>query len=101
MKNLTLIVHTDAEQALADVLRDLPQVSGFTFTQVQNHGPQDEGNSELSARDLVVGYTPHARVDLILKDSDVDAVLTALRESHIGIAGRAGYWVTSVTSGVL
>lgn len=101
MKNLTLIVHADTEQALADVLRGLPQVSGFTFTQVENHGSQDDGNGELSARDLVVGYTPHVRVDLILKDSDVDAVLTALRESQIGLAGRAAYCLTSVTSGLL
>src|SRR5581483_10766482 len=51
MKNLTLIVHADTEQALADVLRGLPQVSGFTFTNVEDHGPQDERSTELSARD--------------------------------------------------
>jgi nitrogen regulatory protein PII len=101
MKNLTLIVHADTELALADVLRGLSQVAGFTFTQVEDHGPQDERDGELSARDLVVGYAPRVRVDLILKDADVDSVLTALRESHIGVAGRAAYWVTSVTSGSL
>jgi|SRR5581483_399484 nitrogen regulatory protein P-II 1 len=101
MKNLTLIVHADTEQALADFLRGLPQVSGFTFTQVEEHGSQDERNSELSARDLVVGYTPHARVDLILREKDVEAVLSALRESHLGIAGRSQYWVTSVEAGTL
>lgn len=101
MKNLTLIVHADTEQALADFLRDLPQVSDFTFTQLEEHGPQDEGNSELSARDLVVGYTPHVRVDLLLREKDVDAVLDALRGSHLGIAGRSRYWVTSVDAGVL
>lgn len=101
MKNLTLLIHADTEQALADFLRGLPQVSRFTVTQVEEHGSQDEGNAELSARDLVVGYTPHARVDLILQDKDVDVVLTALRQSHIGIAGRSQYWVSSVEAGTL
>lgn len=99
MKNLTLIVHADTEQALADVLRSLPEVSGFTFTQVQDHGVQDERDAALSTYDLVVGYTPHVRVDLILNDKDVDIVLAALRESRIGVADRAVFWVSSVVFG--
>lgn len=101
MKNLTFIVHADAAEAFADVLRGLPQVAGFTFTQVEDHGVQAERSGELSARDLVVGYARRVRVDLILKDADVDVVLAALRESHIGLVGRATYCVTPVTSGLL
>ena len=54
MKNLTLIVHADIQQALADVLRALPGVTGFTFTPVERHGPQDERDSSLSTRERVV-----------------------------------------------
>lgn len=96
MKNLTLIVHADIEQALADVLRGLKPVSGFTFSHVEGHGAQDERDPSLSARDRVVGYTPHVRVDIVLDDKDVDAVLTALRESNCGIAGRGLFWVTEI-----
>ena len=96
MKNLTLIVHADIKQALADVLRGLPQVEGFTFTPVEGHGPQDESDPVLSARDRVVGYTPHVRVDIILDDADVDNVLNALRRSGCGVVGRGVYWVTPV-----
>lgn len=96
MKNLTLIVHADTEQALADVLRGLRQVSGFTFSHVEGHGAQDERDPALSARDRVVGYTPHVRVDIMLKGEDVDAVLAALRDSRCGVAGRGVYWVTEV-----
>lgn len=101
MKKLTLIVHTDIEQPLADLLRSLPQVSDFIFTQVEAHGAQDERDHALSARDRVVGYTPHVRVDLILTEADIETVLTALRASPIGIAGRGVYWVTPVTYGRL
>ena len=96
MKNLTLIVHANIEQALADVLRGLKQISGFTFSHVEGHGAQDERDPTLSARDRVVGYTPHVRVDIMLKGEDVDAVLAALRDSHCGVAGRGVYWVTEV-----
>jgi nitrogen regulatory protein P-II 1 len=96
MKNLTLIVHADIQQALADVLRARPEVTGFTFTSVEGHGPQDERDPSLSARDRVVGYTPHVRVDIVLDDKNVDRVLQALRESHCGVVGRGVYWVADV-----
>ncbi len=96
MQILTLVVHADTEQALADFLRSLPKVSGFTFTHVEGHGPQDERDSQLSARDRVVGYTPHVRVDIVLEDGDVDMVFVALRESNCGVAGRGHYWITRV-----
>lgn len=96
MKNLTLIVHADIEQALADTLRSLPQVSGFTFTQVEGHGAQADRDPTLSARDLVVGYTPQVRVDILLADGDIDDVLQALRTADGGLAGRGIFWVTKV-----
>ena len=96
MKNLTLIVHADIKQTLADTLRALPAVTGFTFTAVEGHGPQDEHDPSLSARDRVVGYTPHVRVDIVLDDKHVDRVLHALRESSCGVTGRGIYWVAEV-----
>jgi nitrogen regulatory protein P-II 1 len=96
MNNLTLVVHADVRQALADVLRGLKEVEGFTFTSVEGHGPQDENDPQLSARDRVVGYTPHVRMDIVLHDKDVDKVLQALREGNCGVAGRGIYWVADV-----
>lgn len=96
MKQLTLIVHADIEQSLSDVLRGINQVTGFTFTHVEGHGPQDERDPQLSARDRVVGYTPHVRVDILLKGEDVNAVFDTLRASRSGVAGRGYYWITEV-----
>ena len=96
MKNLTLIVHADVQQALADTLRSIKQASGFTFTHIEGHGAQDGRNPELSARDRVVGYTPQVRVDILLEDADVEVVLQILRTADCGLAGRGIYWVAPV-----
>ena len=96
MKNLTLIVHADVQQALADALRSIKQSSGFTFTPVEGHGAQDGRDPTLSARDKVVGYTPQVRVDILLEDSDVEVVLQRLHITDCGLAGRGIYWVTLV-----
>lgn len=96
MMNLTLIVHADIQQALADALRALPAVTGFTFMPVEGHGPQGERDAFLSARDRVVGYTPHVRVDIVLSGEDVDIVLEVLKTPNCGVGGRGVYWVTPV-----
>lgn len=96
MKNLTLIVHADIRQSLADALRAIEQAQEFTFTHVEGHAAQDSRDASLSARDRVVGYTPHVRVDIVLEDEDVDPVLAALRDSGCGVSGRGVYWVTPV-----
>ncbi|KAF0205933.1 MAG: hypothetical protein FD173_622 [Gallionellaceae bacterium] len=96
MKNLTLIVHADIQRALADTLRSLEQVAGFTFIQVEGHSLQDESDTTLSARDRVIGYTPHVRVDILLEDEDVDDVLQALRAADCGLLGYGIFQVTAV-----
>ncbi len=96
MKNLTLIIHANAQQDLADRLRSLEQVPGFTFSHAEGHGVQVEHDPFLSARDKVVGYVPRVRVDILLEDVDVDAVLKALRSTRNGIDDQGIYWITPV-----
>lgn len=96
MKIFTMIVHADVKQALADTLRSLGQVSGFTYTPVEGHGAQDGRDPALSARDRVVGYTPQVSVDILLEDGDMDIVLQMLRIADCGLGGRGIYWVTPV-----
>ncbi len=96
MKHLTLIIHTNVQQDVADQLRSLEQVSGFTFSHAEGHGVEVESDPFLSARDKVVGYTPRIRVDILLEDSDVDLVLESLRKTTCGVEGQGIYWVTAV-----
>ena len=96
MKNLTLIIHTNAQQDLADQLRSMELVSGFSFSHVEGHGVQAESDPFLSARDKVVGYTPRVRVDLLLEDNDVDSILNNLRKSIKGMENHGVFWITAV-----
>lgn len=95
MKHLTLIIHKNVQQDLADKLRTLVQVSGFTFSPAEGHGVQVESDPFLSARDKVVGYTPRVRVDILLEDSDLELVLDSLCSNN-GVGGHGIYWVTAV-----
>ncbi len=63
MKNLTLIVHADVQQALADTLASSRR-RALPTPPVEGHGAQGSHDSALSARDSVVGCTPQVRVDI-------------------------------------
>lgn len=99
MKILTLIIHTDAQQALTDQLRSLKQVSGFTFSHAEGHGAEIESDAFLAARDTVVGHAPRIRMDILLADSDVDVVLKMLRTAKNSSTVQSVYWVSSVEKG--
>jgi nitrogen regulatory protein P-II 1 len=97
MKRLTIIVHTDDEQELTNQLRTIEQVQGFTLTHIEGHGIESERDPFLLARDEVVGANPGVRADIVLQDSDLDAVLNILRDAkEAGKMNNAYYWVSPV-----
>ena len=99
MKILTLIVHTNVQQELSDLLRSLGEVTGFTFTHVEGHGVEVEKDSFLAAHDEAVGFVPRIRTDLLLQDADVEGVLERIASAGIGISGQGFYWVTPAEKG--
>lgn len=99
MKILTLIVHTNAQQELSDLLRSLGEVSGFTFTHVEGHGAEIEKDGFLAAHDETVGFVPRIRTDLLLEDADVESVLKKVATAGMGISGQGFYWVAPAEKG--
>ena len=96
MKCLTLIVHTDVQQDLTRQLHNLDNVSGFTFSRVEGHGEEIEGDAYLAARDKTVGYAPRMRVDILLEESELNSVLETLRKTISHVKDRGIYWVSTV-----
>jgi nitrogen regulatory protein P-II 1 len=99
MKVLTLIVHTNVQQALSDLLRTMDQVSGFTFAHVEGHGIETEKDGFVAAHDAAIGFVPRIRADLLLRDEDVDDVLRKIADANFDIRGQGVYWVTPVDKG--
>ncbi len=98
MKCLTLIVAASAKRDLADKLRNIEEVEGFTLLPCEGHSSKTQHDTFLSVRDRVVGYVPRVRLDLILDDVNVNCVIEALKtdgQEHT----RIGIWfVTDILS---
>lgn len=102
MKCLTLIVAASAKRDLADRLRNITGVEGFTLLPCEGHSTETQHDTFLSVRDRVVGYVPRVRVDIILEDARTDGVIEALKESFLTDDPehtRIGIWfVTDILS---
>jgi nitrogen regulatory protein P-II 1 len=96
MKHLTLIVHTDIQQDVIEQIRNLEQISGFSYIPVEGHGIEVESDPFLMARDTAVGHTARTRIDILLEDENVEFVLNSLRDSNPDIKGHSIYWVTNI-----
>lgn len=99
MKLLTLIVHTNAQQELSDLLHKMDQITGFSFSKVEGFGTEKENDPYLLARDEVVGCIPRIQVDILLEDNDVEHVLIRLRDKNNNVTGQGVYWVMPVEKG--
>ncbi|MEJ2362549.1 MAG: DUF3240 family protein [Gammaproteobacteria bacterium] len=96
MKQLVMMVHANVQQDLADRLRAIEQVQGFSFSHIEGHGRHTGEDRNLSPRDKVVGYVPQVRVDIMLDEADIAPVLEALRCADCGLNGHGFYWVVPV-----
>ena len=95
MKILVLVINASVHESVVDLLRAL-DVTGFTVSHVEGHGPHTGDDQSLTARDRVVGFVPRVRVDMVLTSGKLAAVLDALKDSGTSFAGHGTFWVAPV-----
>ena len=96
MKQLTLYMQASAEGDVLDCLRSNPDVTGFTLVPCQGHSSEHVGGKEEAAIDLVVGFVPRIRIEVILEDDRVESVLTGLKACLESSASQGMWTLTPV-----
>ncbi len=99
MKLLTLVLHAQEQQPLADLLRTLTPVTGYTLANVEGFGRERESERFLAAHDDIVGQIPRVRADLMLEESDLESVLQSVRALAASERSQGVYWVTDIEQG--
>jgi nitrogen regulatory protein P-II 1 len=96
MKQITAIIKPfkleEVREALAEV-----GISGLTVTEVKGFGRQ-KGHTELyRGAEYVVDFLPKVKVELVLRDADVDRAVEAIvQAAKTGKIGDGKIFVTSV-----
>lgn len=96
MKQITAIIKPfkldEVRESLADV-----GITGLTVTEVKGFGRQ-KGHTELyRGAEYVVDFLPKIKVEVAIKDDQVDAVIDAIvRAAHTGKIGDGKIFVTNL-----
>ncbi len=80
MKKVEAIIKPFKLEEVKDALTSL-DITGMTVSEVKGYGRQ-QGHSELyRGAEYVVDFLPKVKIEVVVKDSDTDAVIEAITEA--------------------
>ena len=96
MKQITAIIKPFKLEEVRESLADVG-VSGLTVTEVKGFGRQ-KGHTELyRGAEYVVDFLPKVKVELVIKDSDVDRCVEAIvKAAKTGKVGDGKIFITDI-----
>ena len=96
MKQITAVIKPFKLEEVREALGEVG-VSGLTVTEVKGFGRQ-KGHTELyRGADYVVDFLPKVKVEVVVKDSDVDRAIEAIvKAAKTGKIGDGKIFVTAV-----
>lgn len=100
MQKVEAIIRPEKLQVVKMALEELNH-SGMTLSEVRGHGVQRGVTEQWRGRSFAVEYLTKVKVELVVTDSDVDAVVDRIIEAaRTGEVGDGKIFVTQVSSAV-
>lgn len=96
MKLITAIVKPFKLDDVKDALKTLG-IQGMTVSEVRGFGRQGGHSETYRGAEYTIEFVPKVRVEVVIDDSDVDQVVSAIRSAaNTGKIGDGKVWITSV-----
>lgn len=97
MKKITVIVQPVKFEAIKRRLMDMG-INGITITNVEGYGFQKRKNDVLEGQDVTVEFLPKVKIEIVLKDSDVEKTLGEIIEiARTGRIGDGKIFISDIT----
>ena len=100
MQRIEAIIRPEKLQIVKTALEDLEH-GGMTLTEVRGHGTQRGITEQWRGQSFSVEYLTKVKIELVVKDGDVDAILDRIVEAaRTGEVGDGKIFVTPVARAV-
>lgn len=100
MQKIEAIIRPDKLQVVKAALEDLAH-GGMTLTEVRGHGVQRGVTEQWRGRTFAVEYLTKIKVEMVVKDADVDPVIQRIVEAaRTGEVGDGKIFVTPVSRAI-
>ena len=98
MKLITAIVKPFKVDDVKDALKSAG-VQGMTVSEVKGFGRQGGHTETYRGSEYAIDFVPKVKMELVVDDADVDAVVDAIRTAaNTGKIGDGKIWVTDVAT---
>ena len=100
MQKVEAIIRPEKLEIVKTALEDLDH-AGMTLTEVRGHGKQRGVTEQWRGRSFTVEYLTKVKIELVVKDEDVDPIIERIVEaSRTGEVGDGKIFVTPVTRAI-
>ncbi len=100
MQRIEAIIRPDKLQVVKAALEELSH-AGMTLTEVRGHGVQRGVTEQWRGRTFAVEYLTKIKVEMVVKDEDVDAIVNRIVEAaRTGEVGDGKIFVSPVSRAV-
>jgi nitrogen regulatory protein P-II 1 len=100
MQRVEAIIRPDKLQVVKAALEELDH-GGMTLTEVRGHGVQRGVTEQWRGRTFAVEYLSKIKLEMVVKDSDVDAIVNRIVEAaRTGEVGDGKIFVSPVSRAV-
>ncbi len=100
MQRVEAIIRPEKLDVVKTALEDLDH-AGMTLTEVRGHGTQRGVTEQWRGRTFAVEYLTKVKIELVVKDEDVDAIVERIVDAaRTGQVGDGKIFVSPVSSAV-
>lgn len=100
MQRVEAIIRPERLQVVKAALEELDH-GGMTLTEVRGHGVQRGVTEQWRGRELTIEYITKVKIDLVVKDDDVQPIIDRIVEAaRTGEVGDGKIFVSPVTRAV-
>ena len=100
MQKVEAIIRPEKLEVVKTALEDLDH-AGMTLTEVRGHGTQRGVTEQWRGRTFAVEYLTKVKIELVVKDDEVDAILERIVDAaRTGQVGDGKIFVSPVTQAI-
>ncbi len=100
MQKIEAIIRPEKLEVVKTALEDLDH-AGMTLTEVRGHGTQRGVTEQWRGRTFAVEYLTKVKIELVVKDDEVDAILERIVDAaRTGQVGDGKIFVSPVTRAI-
>lgn len=100
MQRIEAIIRPERLAMVKEALEELDH-AGMTLTEVRGHGTQRGITEQWRGKSVKIEYLTKVKIELVVKDGDVDAVIALIVEAaRTGEVGDGKIFVSPVTAAV-